>query len=137
MRKDTVLVGSFTLGTLILHLIFACRYGIFRDELYYLACAQHLDWGYVDQPPLIAGIAWLVRHTLGETLLAIRFLPAVAAAATVWLAGRLARELGGSRFAQGLACFTVATAPIYLVLQHWLTMNAFEPLLWIGAAWLA
>jgi hypothetical protein len=30
------------------------NYGYFRDELYYLACALHLDWGYVDQPPLIA-----------------------------------------------------------------------------------
>lgn len=32
----------------------AGRYGIFRDELYDLDCAQHLAWGYVDQPPLIA-----------------------------------------------------------------------------------
>src|ERR1700722_2431255 len=25
----------------------AGRYGIFREELYYLACARHLAWGYV------------------------------------------------------------------------------------------
>jgi len=35
------------------------RYGYFRDELYYLACSEHLDAGYVDQPPLIAFIAWI------------------------------------------------------------------------------
>ena len=39
---------------LLLHLLTAHRYGDFRDEMYYLDCGQHLDWGYVDQPPLIA-----------------------------------------------------------------------------------
>ena len=27
-------------------------YGIFRDELYYLACANRIQLGYVDHPPL-------------------------------------------------------------------------------------
>ena len=35
-----------------LHLATGWRYGLFRDEFYYLACANHLDWGYVDHPPL-------------------------------------------------------------------------------------
>ncbi len=30
------------------------RYGYFRDELYYLDMARHLDWGYVDAAPLVA-----------------------------------------------------------------------------------
>src|SRR5215475_13035634 len=65
-------------GVLVMHVAFAQRYGFFRDELYYLACSEHLDWGYVDQPPLIALIAWLVRHALGGSLLSIRLLPALA-----------------------------------------------------------
>jgi 4-amino-4-deoxy-L-arabinose transferase-like glycosyltransferase len=76
---------------LALHLAFASRYGFFGDELYHLACGEHLDWGYVDQPPMITLIAWLVRHTLGESLLAVRFLPGVAGAALVLLAGWIAR----------------------------------------------
>jgi hypothetical protein len=133
--RDNVLWIS--IAALALHLAFAQRYGIFRDELYYLACAEHLDWGYVDQPPLIAAIAWFVRYVLGGSLMAMRLLPAIAAAATVWFTGRLARRMGGGTYAQALACFAVLTAPIYLVLQHWLTMNAFEPLLWLAAAWFA
>jgi len=35
------------------------RYGYFRDELYFLDCARHLDWGYVDTAPLIAVYAKL------------------------------------------------------------------------------
>lgn len=120
---------------LLFHLATAGRYGIFRDELYYLACADHLGWGYVDQPPLIAGIAWLARHAFGDSLLGLRLLPAIAGAALVWIAGILAREMGGGRFAQSLAALSVACVPIYLVFDHWITMNAFEPLIWMSCAW--
>jgi hypothetical protein len=120
---------------LLLHLLTAARYGIFRDELYYLACADHLDWGYVDQPPLIALIAWVARHVFGSSLLGLRLLPAIAGAALVWLTGKLTREMGGGRFAQALAALAVLVVPIFLVFHHWLTMNAFEPLIWMGAAW--
>jgi hypothetical protein len=120
---------------LLLHLVTAGRYGIFRDELYYLACADHLDWGYVDQPPLIALLAWFSRHVFGSSLLGLRLLPAIAGAALVWLTGRLTAEMGGGRFAQALAALAVLVAPMFLVFHHWLTMNAFEPLIWISAAW--
>jgi len=120
---------------LLFHLLTANRYGIFRDELYYLACGEHLDWGYVDQPPLIALVAWIARHLFRDWLVGLRFFPALAGAVTVWLTGRLARELGGGAFAQVLAALAVICVPIYLILHHWLTMNAFEPLVWIGCVW--
>ena len=129
------IVLSLALAKLLFHLLTAGRYGIFRDELYYLACSEHLDFGYVDQPPLIAFVTWVARHLFGESLLGLRLLPAVAGAATVWLTGKLAREMGGGVFAQALAALAVIAAPIYLLLHHWLTMNAFEPLIWLGCAW--
>jgi 4-amino-4-deoxy-L-arabinose transferase-like glycosyltransferase len=140
VKRDRILSGPslvllIAAGNLLFHLATAGRYGIFRDELYYLACAEHLDWGYVDQPPLIAGIAWLARHAFGESLLGLRLLPALAGASLVWITGALAREMGGGRFAQALAAVSVACVPIYLVMHHWLTMNAFEPLIWMGCAW--
>ena len=107
-----------------------------RDELYYLACARHLAWGYVDHPPLIAGITWLVAHLFGTSLYALRLLPAVAGALLVWVTAAIASELGGKRFAQCLAAFAILPVPVYLMLDHWLTMNAFEPLLWMTAVWL-
>src|SRR5262249_39673132 len=93
------------------------------------------DWGYVDQPPLIALIAWISRHLFGESLVALRFLPALAGAALVVLTGKVTQELGGKRFAQNLSALAVAVTPIYLLMQHWLTMNAFEPLMWMGCVW--
>src|SRR5947199_492007 len=116
------IVLLLAVAKVLFHLLIANRYGIFRDELYYLACSEHLDAGYVDQPPLIAFIAWIARHVFGESLIGLRFLPALAGAATVWLAGKLARELGGGAFAQGMAALAVFATPVFLLMHHWLTM---------------
>jgi 4-amino-4-deoxy-L-arabinose transferase-like glycosyltransferase len=77
----------------------------------------------------------MARHAFGESLIGLRFLPALAGAATVWLTGKLARELGGGAFAQGLAALAVFATPVFLLMHHWLTMNAFEPLVWLVCAW--
>ncbi|MDY7226488.1 ArnT family glycosyltransferase [Hyalangium rubrum] len=122
------------LGTVALHLLFAGRYGYFRDELYFLVCGQRLDWGYVDQPPLIAVAARLAASLFGESLVGIRTLPALAAGGLVALTGWLTRRLGGGTFAMALAGVAVALAPFNLFAGHTLTMNAFEPLFWMGCA---
>jgi dolichyl-phosphate-mannose-protein mannosyltransferase len=111
-------------------LLTAFRYGIFRDELYFIDCSKHLAWGYVDQPPLIALIGWIEMHVSGASLLSLRFLPAVAGGVTVWLAGKMARSFGGGAFGQALAALAVLIAPGYLAFFHLLTMNAFEPVIW-------
>ena len=130
------LVLAIAAAKLSVHLYASHGYGYFVDELYYMACGDHLDWGYVDQPPLVALIAKLARALFGDTLAAIRFLPAVAGAATVLLAGLIARELGGKRFAQGLAAMCVLLAPGFFAIDAFLSMNAFEPLFWMGSAYL-
>ena len=81
---------------LVIHLYAGRHYGYFVDELYYLACAQPLAWGYVDQPPLIALIAKIARSLFGESLSAIRLFPALAGAGMVLLTGLIARELGAN-----------------------------------------
>ena len=75
------------------------RYGYFRDELYYLACSDHLAFGYVDFAPLIAWIAHFSRLVIGDSLHAIRLVPALAFGGEVMLTGAIARELGGRRWA--------------------------------------
>jgi hypothetical protein len=121
---------------IVLYLIAGPNYGYFRDELYYLACGEHPAWGYVDQPPLIAWIAWFLQHTIGTSIWALRLLPALAGAATVIIAGALARELGGRRWAMFLASLAALMAPVLLALSHLFTMNAFDPLLWTAIGYL-
>lgn len=121
------------IGTLF-HFAFNDRYGYFRDELYYVACGEHLAWGYVDHAPFVALIARISRAVLGDSLFALRFFPALAAAAKVYLSGWMARELNGGRFAQLLAGLVALLAPIYLTFDSFLSMNSFEPVFWMACA---
>ncbi len=111
-------------------------YGYFRDEFYYLACSDRLDWGFVDHPPLSIAILTVSRAVLGDSLIALRFLPAIAGAVTVYLAGLMARELGGGNFARILAAIAVFAAPILLGMNSVYTMNSFDFLIWSLCAYL-
>jgi len=131
--RTSIALGSIALAKIAYHLALTGRYGIFRDELYYLACARHLSWGYVDHPPLSIALLAGIVASLGDSLFAIRLLPVLAGAAVLLLAGLLARELGGGRFAQVTTAVAVLIAPNFLAMSTFFSMNAFEQLFWLLA----
>ncbi|MGH9366843.1 MAG: glycosyltransferase family 39 protein [Thermoanaerobaculia bacterium] len=131
---DLRLLALLAGAKLLVHVVTADRYGYFRDELYFLDLARHLDWGYVDTAPLIAVYAKIALW-LGGSLPVLRSIAAVAGAGRVALTMLLARELGGGRFAQGLAGLCALAAPIYLSTDSILTMNGFESLFWMGCVY--
>lgn len=110
------------------------RYGLFRDEFYYLACADHLDWGYVDHPPLSIAVLAGVRALLGDSLFAVRLVPALLGAGLIVIAARIAGELGGGRFAQALTALCVLVAPQFLGQGSYYSMNSFDLVFWALAA---
>ncbi len=133
---ESVLIAVFSMAALLVHLLTNGRYGYFRDELYYIACARHLDFGYVDQPPLSLLLLRLSQLLLGDSLFAIRLLPALAGAAIVALTGMIAREMGGRAWAIALACAGSLCALFNLAVGNFFSMNAFEPLFWMGCVYL-
>ena len=139
LRAFLLLAGIFVVLKLALHIAAGIAaehagYGIFRDELYYLVCGRNLDWGYLDQPPLVALQAAFAEHVFGlHSLPFFRLLPALCGAATIVLAGLMARVLGGGRLAQVLAMSGVLLAPMILGTDGNLSMNASEPVFWMTA----
>lgn len=131
--RDTMAWILPALAIVGLHVATARGYGIFRDELYYLACADHLAWGFVDHPPLSIAVLAIVRTLLGDSLHAIRLVPALAAGATAVLAASTARSLGGGAFAQRVAAISAAVMPIALALCGFYSMNALDLVLWTAA----
>ncbi len=113
------------------------RYGIHGDEMYFLDCGRHLAAGYVDHGPLVPWIARLVEVTLGDSAAFLRIPSTLAGALTIVLAMLLAAQLGGRRWAQGIAGLCVLVAPVYLRAQSLLSLPAFEPLYWTAASLLA
>jgi hypothetical protein len=87
------------------------RYGIFRDELYFISCGERLAWGYVDQPPLIAAMARIAHDAFGLWVPGLRLLPWIASALTVWATGMLALELGAGAAGATLAALGVLASP--------------------------
>ncbi len=135
-RPQTLPAAAWFLAALevAIHLVSPKEYGFFTDELYFLACGEHLDFGYVDMPPLTAVQAWAARHLFGDSVTGIHLVPALMGAGLVVLVAALARELGGGRFAQGMAALCIVVAPFSHVFFSFLSMNAAEPLVWTGCA---
>ena len=131
-----ILVG-LVLAKILIQFAGIAHYGFFRDELYYMACGEHPAWGYVDQPPFIAWVAWFANHVLGNSMIAVRILPVLAGAAVIFLTGVLAAELGGGKTAQSVGALAMLVAPAYLAFDSFFSMNAFEPLFWLLCAWIA
>lgn len=130
--SDTALLVYLALGKLLIHFWSNGTYGYFRDELYYVACSDHLAWGYVDHPPFSIAVLAATRRLLGDSIFALRLPVVLAGAASVFLTGRMARALGGARFAQWLAALAFLVMPASLAMGSFFSMNAFDLLFWIG-----
>jgi 4-amino-4-deoxy-L-arabinose transferase-like glycosyltransferase len=132
LTGDTALLSALAALSVALHLFsnLVFPYGIFRDEFYYIACSQNLDWGYVDHPPLIALITFIARALFGDSPAGLRFLPSLATGGVVLLTGLMARDLGGRRFGQFLAALLVLAAPAYWAVGGILSTVPFDHFFW-------
>jgi hypothetical protein len=137
LDRTMLYVWGIAFATLLFHIYFNNRYGYFRDEFDYMSCGDHLQWGYVDQPPLIPFLIHYCRLLLGDSLRAIRFIPALASSLLIVQTAVLARELGGRRFAIFLSAICALVCPQYLSNGSLLGTNCLEPNLWMGCAYFA
>ena len=116
---------------------FATGYGYHRDELYFLAAGQHLDWAYADQGIVTPLLARAMSELASGSLLVLRLPSALAAGSTVLLTALIARELGGGRRAEIIAAACAAVSGIVLVTGHTLSTSTFDLLVWTAVTWLA
>lgn len=128
--RERHLYFASTFTFLIIYLsTFTKGYGYFIDEFYYIACANNPAFGYVDHPPLAPLILTIYKFFFGDSLYAIRILPALAVTAAVFHTGIITKEIGGNKFAQLLAACSFASMPITAAFGGFYSMNAFELLL--------
>jgi 4-amino-4-deoxy-L-arabinose transferase-like glycosyltransferase len=121
---------ALSAASIVLHLATGGRYGIFRDEMYYWDCANHLAWGYVDHPPFSIALLAGWKALFGSSLFSLRVLPALAGGALMLLVARLAGRLGGGALAQVLAALFTLAVPSYLGITGIYSMNSYELLFW-------
>ncbi|MFJ6197966.1 glycosyltransferase family 39 protein [Micromonospora sp. NPDC092111] len=124
------------LVTVVLVLL-AGRYGYHRDELYFLLCGRHLDWGYVDQGPLVPALARVMDTVAPGNLVALRTPSALVAGGAVLLVTAIARQFGAGRGGQLLAAVLAGTSGIVLAGGHLLSTTTIDLLVWLAAGYAA
>src|SRR5438093_4633405 len=83
-------------GTTIFRGIIGATIPLIDDEAYYWLWARHLDWSYLDHPPMIAYIVFLTTR-FGDDAIWIRLGALLIGAATTYALFLLGRELFSSR----------------------------------------
>lgn len=128
MKRSTVVILVCALAKIGIQLSVLAQpaYELFRDEFYYLACAKHLAWGFVDQPPFSIALLWTWISILGDSLVSLRLLAALIGVIPVVLTGVITQQLGGQWKAQALACIAVVFAPIQIGIASFYSMNVLE-----------
>jgi 4-amino-4-deoxy-L-arabinose transferase-like glycosyltransferase len=132
-RQPVVWVTAILVG--LVHAATAGRYDAQRNELYFLACGWHPDFGYVDQPPLVPLIA-ATTQVFGVNIWLLRLPSTLAAIGLVLLCAAFARLLGGGNRAASFAAIAAGVAPGLAGLTSHLTTSTFEPIAWTAAAFL-
>ena len=111
-------------------------YGIFRDELYYLSCANRIQLGYVDHPPLSIYILSVWKSLFGDAVFVIRIVPAIITSVTVFMIGLFTMRLGGGKAAIIISTVAYMLTPIFLGMNTIYSMNAFDFFFWITSAYI-
>ncbi len=126
--RPTVTIVVLCLLPLAIHLavnLFG-GYGYFRDELYYIACAKRLGAGYVDQPPFSIYVLALVRLLIGDSVFAIRLVPAILSALSVAVVCLLVRKMEGGRAALIVAALSFICSGQILGFHAYYSMNSID-----------
>jgi 4-amino-4-deoxy-L-arabinose transferase-like glycosyltransferase len=136
ISNDLIILLLLALARLALHSLTNHQYGFHRDELAVLDDARRLAWGYVAYPPLTPFIGRIALELFGPSLVGLRFFAALAQSIGMVLAGLIARELGGGRWAVVVAALATAIAPMSLIMGALFQYIAFDYLWWVLAAYL-
>lgn len=133
-----ILIISIALLNFIIHLVTTgfFSYGIFRDELYYLACSNRLDFGYVDHPPFSIYVLAIWKWLFGNTMFSIRLIPALVSTISLFMLGLFTKKMGGGKAAISIAMLSYMFTPIFLGMNTIFSMNTFDFLFWITSAYL-
>ena len=126
-RLGIALIAAAAFG---LEMAVSARYGYVRDELYFLAAGHHLAFGYVDQPALTPLIARAESAVFGNTVVALRLVPALGLAALVVITAAIARLLGAGRAGQVLAALAASTCGEFIGAMHELTTTMPDFVFW-------
>ncbi|HEX2995256.1 MAG TPA: glycosyltransferase family 39 protein, partial [Anaerolineales bacterium] len=115
LSNDVAVLWLLGLALFLLHMFTNHQYGFHQDEMVVLDNANHLDWGFIEYPPLTPFLARIALTLFGLSLVSARMFAALSLSISLVLVGLMARELGGNRRTQIMAAVAAAIAPFALL----------------------
>ena len=135
ISSDLRILLLLALLKIVLHTLTNGQYGFHRDELATLEDARYLAWGYVVYPPVTPLIARLALTLFGPSLVGLRFFAVLAQGIAMVLAGLMASEMGGTRWARLPAAIAAGVAPVAFVSGTMFQYVSFDHLFWVLTAY--
>jgi len=133
-KKDWLIISSLAALKLVLPFLLQHPvYELHRDEYLYFEQGHHLDFGFLENPPLI-GLLASISSLFGGSFFWIKFWPALIGAMTIIVTAGVARELGGKLF----ACFIAALGIMftaYMRIHFLFQPNTLEIFSWTLAGY--
>ena len=124
-------VGAFVL----LRLAFLSFPNLLPEEAYYWNYAKHLDYGYLDHPPMVAWLIELGTRCFGDTELGVRVFAFGSSLVAAYFVYRLTALLYG-RTAASWAALLMQALPIYFLTGFIMTPDAPLTACWAGTLYL-
>jgi dolichol-phosphate mannosyltransferase len=116
---------------LLLKMVFMGLINVMPEEAYYWNYAQHLDFGYLDHPPMVAWLIWLSTGIFGNSEFSVRltaFITWIIAAIFMFrLSANLCDRRAGFR-----SVLLLAVLPIYFGAGFFITPDAPLYAAWAG-----
>ncbi|MBN1799038.1 MAG: glycosyltransferase family 39 protein [Spirochaetales bacterium] len=109
---------------------FPVNYDYFRDELYYIAMSDRLDYGYVDVPPAAPFLLAAIKTVFGISHYSLHLLTAASGALILIIVYHIIKKLEGDRFSLVLALSCTTLAPIYMAVENMFTYDHLDKLWW-------
>ncbi len=100
-----------------------------------MGCANRIQLGYVDHPPLSIYMLAIWKSMFGDAMFVIRIVPAIISSATVFLLGLFTMRLGGGKTAIIISTIAFMLTPIFLGMNTYYSMNTFDFFFWITSAY--
>lgn len=129
MGKKTILLTLFiTMKFVLQYALCNSGYDLHRDEYLHLDLGNHLEWGYLSVPPVIAWLSYIIR-LLGNTVFWVRFFPALFGALTIIVVWHTIKELKGGLFALTITATGLVFSSL-LRMNMLFQPNSFDILAW-------
>ena len=115
------------------------QFELHRDEYLYLADADHLAWGYIEMPPMLAWLGY-ISNLLGGSVYSVYLWGSLFGGLTMFLVGKIVIQLKGKTFAVFIACLAfqcsgflrmhILFQPNFLDVFFW-TLSTYLIIKWI------